>query len=356
MAMPTCKVIRCLVCLVSLSPVFLVPSLATPIKIKETSEDLKSLRERVDEPLTSNGPKPDHKGDVEDRFKESPFKRLRNRSENPEPGISSSTSLATTRSNNERSFENSPSTTPSTVVSKSLGNSPSTGLSTIASRAKNSFVRAVSSIVKPIDDKAKTAVSGAGLTLGFLSGITSELGRKAYNCMVRVHNANIDNLSKLRNLVGKVGSSAVDLGASGVTEAGNVLDAVRREENRILTGVTEKIPVVRHLVGLRNVVGLARTSGIQAAASAVKRLGDLAVSAVTLRKTEEVTVPTGGIGGFLRKIEGLSGSDLLTVGLALGTSKGNVDTLRRIASTTGPESAFKIGEAIGRHKSSPRGK
>ncbi|CAH0394324.1 unnamed protein product [Bemisia tabaci] len=355
MAMPTCKVIRCLVCLVSLSPVFLDPSLATPIKIKETSEDLKSLKERVDEPLPSSGLKPDPKGDVEDRFKESPFKRLRNRSENPEPGISPSTSLATTRSNNGRSFENSPSTT-STVVSKSLGNSPSTSLSTIASRAKNSFVRAVSSIVKPIDDKAKTAVSGAGLTLGLLSGITSEWGRKAYNCMVRVHNANIDNLSKLRNLVGKVGSSAVDLGASGVTEAGNVLDAVRREENRILTGVTEKIPVVRHLVGLRNLAGLAKTSGIQAAASAVKRLGDLAVNAVTLRKTEEVTVPTGGIGGFLRKIEGLSGSDLITVGLALGTSKGNVDTLRKIASTTGPESAFKIGEAIGRHKSSPRGK
>lgn len=209
--------------------------------------------------------------------------------------------------------------------------------------AKNS----VMSVVSSLDEAAGKAVSAVGLLLGFFNGFTTQLSTSAFNSMVRIHNANMDNLHRLRHLAGNVGSSAVDLGASAVAETASVAGAVCRENERVLS----RVPGVRRLVDLKSVAGLAAANGLASAAGAVKKIGGLAVSAVALKKDDRVADSEGvlqKIGGFLKKIEGLSGSDVVTVGLAVGTSDGPAGALNNIVGAANPESSFRIGQTIGR--------
>ncbi|XP_072159213.1 uncharacterized protein [Bemisia tabaci] len=220
----------------------------------------------------------------------------------------------------------------------------SKGLSSIAARAREKANEALSSV----DEAARKAINGVGLLMGIANGLASNLGTQAFNSLVRVHNTNMDNLEKLKDLTRSVGHSVVDLGTTAVSETVHVLDAVREENNRLLKKATDSVPIVRHLVSLKNVAGISAATSLESLARGTRRVGDFAIDALAMRKAAEVEESKGGLTGIMTGMTGLL-SDRNADSLidTFGRTDGIGQMLDGMITENAAEDTFEMGNFIG---------
>nr|XP_018907332.1 PREDICTED: uncharacterized protein LOC109037227 [Bemisia tabaci] len=220
----------------------------------------------------------------------------------------------------------------------------SKGLSSIAAKAREKANEALSSV----DEAARKAINGVGLLMGISNGLASNLGTQAFNSLVRVHNTNMDNLEKLKDLTRSVGHSVVDLGTTAVSETVHVLDAVREENNRLLKKATDNVPIVRHLVSLKNVAGISAATSLESLARGTRRVGDFAIDALAMRKAAEAEESKGGLTGIMTGMTGLL-SDRNADSLidTFGRTDGIGQMLDGMITENAAEDTFEMGNFIG---------